>query len=104
MGRDRASSVSAIGTVTDVGPRSGSASWRSTLVGMAACCKYASPITTRGRGGSIINMSSANALVARLGWALYDASKAAMLALTRDMACDLAAQPIRVNAVWPGFG
>jgi NAD(P)-dependent dehydrogenase (short-subunit alcohol dehydrogenase family) len=73
------------------------------LIGMAACCKYAIPAMVRGGGGSIINVSSANAEVARPGWALYDASKAAVLALTRDMACDHAADNIRVNAVCPGF-
>src|SRR5919199_4743255 len=57
----------------------------------------------RGGGGSIINVSSANAQVARPGWALYDATKAGLLALTRDMACDHAGQNIRVNAVLPGF-
>jgi NAD(P)-dependent dehydrogenase (short-subunit alcohol dehydrogenase family) len=57
----------------------------------------------QGGGGSIINVSSVNALVPRPGWALYDASKAALLALTRDMACDHAGQGIRVNAVCPGF-
>jgi len=73
------------------------------LLGLAACCKYAIPAMAQDGGGSIINVSSENALVARPGWAIYDASKAAVLALSRDMACDHAAQGIRVNAVCPGF-
>jgi NAD(P)-dependent dehydrogenase (short-subunit alcohol dehydrogenase family) len=73
------------------------------LLGMAACCKYAIPELARAGGGSIINVSSVNALVARPGWAIYDASKAAVLALTRDLACDHARDGIRVNAVCPGF-
>jgi NAD(P)-dependent dehydrogenase (short-subunit alcohol dehydrogenase family) len=73
------------------------------LLGMAACCKYAIPAMVNAGGGSIINVSSMGAEVPRPGWAIYDASKAAVLALTRDMACDRARQGIRVNAVCPGF-
>lgn len=73
------------------------------LLGMAACCKYAIPAMVRVGRGSIINVSSEGAESARPGWAIYDASKAAVLALTRDIACDHARQGIRVNAVCPGF-
>ena len=73
------------------------------LLGMVACCRYAIPEMVRVGGGSVINVSSINAEVGRPGWAIYDASKAAVLALTRDMACDHARQGIRVNAVCPGF-
>jgi NAD(P)-dependent dehydrogenase (short-subunit alcohol dehydrogenase family) len=92
-----------VGPVTGATPEDWQRILGLNLVGMAACCKHAIPIMVQGGGGSIINVSSANALVARPGWALYDASKAAVLALTRDMACDHAAQGIRVNAVCPGF-
>jgi NAD(P)-dependent dehydrogenase (short-subunit alcohol dehydrogenase family) len=73
------------------------------LLGIAACCKYAIPSMVSAGGGSIINVSSVGAVSPRPGWAIYDASKAAVLALTRDMACDHARQGIRVNAVCPGF-
>jgi NAD(P)-dependent dehydrogenase (short-subunit alcohol dehydrogenase family) len=92
-----------VGPLTETTP----ADWQRilgiNLVGVAACCKYAIEPMARGGGGSIINVSSANAQIARPGWALYDATKAGLLALTRDMACDHAAQNIRVNAVLPGF-
>jgi NAD(P)-dependent dehydrogenase (short-subunit alcohol dehydrogenase family) len=35
--------------------------------------------------------------------AQYDATKAALLALTRSLACDHAAQGVRVNAICPGL-
>jgi NAD(P)-dependent dehydrogenase (short-subunit alcohol dehydrogenase family) len=72
------------------------------LLAAAYTAKFAVPEMVRAGGGSIVNVSSANAIVGRKNWALYDASKAAMLALTRDMACDHAEQNIRVNTVLPG--
>lgn len=72
------------------------------LRAVAYCCKYAIPEMARQGGGSIVNVSSANAIVGRKGMAQYDASKNAVLALTRSMACDHAEQHLRVNAVCPG--
>ena len=72
------------------------------LRAVANCCKYAIPSMAAGGGGSIVTVSSSNAMVGRGGMAQYDASKAALLALTRSMACDHARDGIRVNAVSPG--
>jgi NAD(P)-dependent dehydrogenase (short-subunit alcohol dehydrogenase family) len=81
-------------------------SWRFVLdvnlLSHAYCAKFAVPEMARAGGGSIVNVSSANAIVGRPMWSQYDASKAALLALTRDMACDHAEQGIRVNSVCPG--
>jgi NAD(P)-dependent dehydrogenase (short-subunit alcohol dehydrogenase family) len=78
----------------------------ANLLAAAYCAKFAVPEMARlaggSAGGSIVNVSSANAIVGRSGMAQYDASKAALLALTRSLACDHAAQQIRVNAVCPG--
>ncbi len=72
------------------------------LLAVAFCSKFAVPTMAQNGGGSIVNVSSANAIVGRKGMAQYDASKNAVLALTRSMACDHADQHIRVNAVCPG--
>jgi NAD(P)-dependent dehydrogenase (short-subunit alcohol dehydrogenase family) len=52
-------------------------------------------------GGSIINISSLSALRPR-GLTPYSTSKGAVIALTRAMAMDHAAQGIRVNCIAPG--
>ena len=55
-----------------------------------------------GRGGSIINQGSVAALVGVQYLAAYSAAKGAVVALTRQMAVDLAPRGIRVNAICPG--
>ena len=72
------------------------------LLAVAYGCKYAIPAMVDAGGGSIVTVSSANARVGRSGMAQYDATKNAVLALTRAMACDHAGAGVRVNAVSPG--
>lgn len=56
----------------------------------------------QGGGGSIINITSQLAEVARPERAAYVASKGGARSLTHAMAVDLAAHAIRVNAIAPG--
>ena len=55
-----------------------------------------------GDGASIINQGSVSALVGIQYLAAYSAAKGAVVALTRQMAVDLAPRGIRVNAICPG--
>jgi NAD(P)-dependent dehydrogenase (short-subunit alcohol dehydrogenase family) len=55
-----------------------------------------------GRGGSIVNVSSVQALASQYNVLAYTASKHALIGLTRSMAMDFAADKVRVNAVCPG--
>jgi len=54
-------------------------------------------------GGSVLNISSIDAFTSYSGFAAYDSSKAAVLALTRAMAIDHGRNGIRVNAICPGY-
>src|SRR5712675_761308 len=67
-------------------------------VGQAA----ARQMVKQGGGGSIINVTSQLAAVARPDRAAYIASKGGTRSLTHAMAVDLAAHNIRVNAIAPG--
>ena len=53
-------------------------------------------------GGCIVNISSVNAARPVPGASVYSASKAAVEALTKSLAAELAPRRIRVNAVAPG--
>jgi 3-oxoacyl-[acyl-carrier protein] reductase len=54
-------------------------------------------------GGSIVNISSLAALGNGGGRAVYSASKAAVNAITKVLALELADRKIRVNAIMPGY-
>jgi NAD(P)-dependent dehydrogenase (short-subunit alcohol dehydrogenase family) len=54
-------------------------------------------------GGSVINISSIHATHAFPDSVAYACSKAALVALTRNMALELAQRRIRVNALCPGY-
>jgi meso-butanediol dehydrogenase/(S,S)-butanediol dehydrogenase/diacetyl reductase len=60
------------------------------------------PYLRKSKAGSIVNVSSAFALSGRANMGQYDATKAAILAMTRVLACEEAQHGIRVNAVCPG--
>ncbi len=55
------------------------------------------------RGGTVVNVSSARALVGSPGTPSYAATKAGLLGLTRQLAADYGPQGLRVNAVCPGL-
>ena len=56
-----------------------------------------------GISASIINFGSYDGFIADPGLAVYCATKGAVHALTRAMACDHGPEGIRVNAICPGY-
>lgn len=56
-----------------------------------------------GKSASVINFGSYDGFIADPGLAAYCATKGAVHALTRAMACDHGPEGIRVNAICPGY-
>jgi NAD(P)-dependent dehydrogenase (short-subunit alcohol dehydrogenase family) len=60
-------------------------------------------LRARERGGAIVNVISRLASIAVPGMNVYGAAKAALHAITRGAAIELARAGVRVNSVAPGF-
>jgi NAD(P)-dependent dehydrogenase (short-subunit alcohol dehydrogenase family) len=65
--------------------------------------KYAIPHMILAGGGSIINIASVHGYLAAARSAVYEASKAAVINLSRQIAVDFGPQGIRCNAICPGW-
>jgi len=68
---------------------------------LRACQSFYEPLKASGRG-RIVNIASLGSFLAFHEVAAYCASKAAVLALTKNMACEWAKDGICVNAIVPG--
>ena len=70
--------------------------------GVFLCSRFVIPEMIRSGGGSIINCSSVSGVVGNLEGSAYNASKGAVLNLTKNIALDFVGQGIRVNNLCPG--
>jgi 3-oxoacyl-[acyl-carrier protein] reductase len=64
-------------------------------------CKYAVPALQQRGGGAIVNTASIGAVAPRPGVTAYNATKGAVVTMTRGLAMEVAPYRIRVNAVNP---
>jgi NAD(P)-dependent dehydrogenase (short-subunit alcohol dehydrogenase family) len=97
-----AAGVLAIGTAeaTDI------ATWQAmlavNLTGAFLGCRAMLPLLRQGRGGNVVNIASIVGLRGNPALVGYSAAKGGMLAMTRALAIDHAAEGLRFNAVCPG--
>lgn len=73
------------------------------VTGTFLVSKFALPLLRKSGAASIINFGSYDGFIADPGLAAYCATKGAVHALTRAMACDHGPEGIRVNAICPGY-
>jgi NAD(P)-dependent dehydrogenase (short-subunit alcohol dehydrogenase family) len=72
------------------------------LVGTFVVAREVGQLMKAHGGGAIVNIASVSALRGNIGRAAYGASKGGVVTLTQVMACELAPDNIRVNAIAPG--
>ncbi|WP_171210037.1 MULTISPECIES: SDR family NAD(P)-dependent oxidoreductase [unclassified Ruegeria] len=94
-------------TVEDTTLEEWNRSFAVNSTGTFLTSKYALPLmreaATSGSSASLINFGSYDGFIADPGLAAYCATKGAVHALTRAMACDHGPEGIRVNAICPGY-
>ena len=93
--------IMAHGTVVDTSEELWDSVLRTNLKSVFLMSKYAIPIMEKGGGGSIINVSSGAGIVAWPNQCAYDAAKAGVVNLSRQMALDFIGKNIRVNSLVP---
>lgn len=75
----------------------------TNLKGTFLCCREAGRHMIAQRSGCIINLSSQVGLTPAMGAGAYSTSKAGIIMLTRQLAQEMAAYKVRVNALAPGI-
>ncbi|MCY3917066.1 MAG: glucose 1-dehydrogenase [Chloroflexi bacterium] len=80
--------------------------WDRTLdvnaKGVYLAAKYCIPEMAKRGGGALVTVASVQGLFSQPNVAAYAASKGAVIAMTRTMAIDHAAENIRANSICPG--
>lgn len=97
-----AAAVRVYGQLADVSAESWARIIDVNLLGVANFCRAAMPHLRDAQGASIVNVSSVFGVIGRTDMGQYDATKAAVVSMTRTLACEEAQRGVRVNVVCPG--
>jgi NAD(P)-dependent dehydrogenase (short-subunit alcohol dehydrogenase family) len=74
------------------------------LISVLDVCRLAAPLLLAAPAASVINVASIYGLVAsRSPMAAYNATKGALISLTRQLAAQWGSRGVRVNALAPGY-
>ena len=76
---------------------------RVNLTGTFLVCKHALARMIEQRSGSIVNIASIEGIEGTEGGSSYNASKGAVVLLTKNLAIDYGRVGVRVNCICPGF-
>ena len=90
------------GEVQDISDADWARVFGVNVIGQAYCVKHVLPHMQAAGGGAIVNLASVSGFIAQPAFIPYNASKGAVMQLTRCLAMDLAPYNIRVNCVCPG--
>jgi NAD(P)-dependent dehydrogenase (short-subunit alcohol dehydrogenase family) len=90
------------GSAVDVGEPAWDAALGLLVKSMYLAAKYAIPELRRAGGGAIVNISSVHGQLYARGSMLYEVGKAAVVALTKQLAVEYGPEGIRANAICPG--
>jgi len=90
------------GDALDLKDREWDGVFATNCKGTFLCSQEAARVMRQAGGGTIVNLSSLGGAQGWPGMAAYCASKGAIDAMTRALACEWAPYGIRVNAVAPG--
>ncbi len=94
--------ITITGPITEIDAEEVMAKWRTNQLGQLLGMKHVVPALRRNGGGAIVNIGSEAGVRAAPGSIAYSGSKAAIAAMSRTAAIELAEDGIRVNAVIPG--
>lgn len=87
----------------DVTPESWRRVFAVNVEGLFFCCQAALPLMRAQRFGRIVNFSSTGARIGTPALISYNASKSAVLAITRGFAAQFGREGITANSVLPGI-
>jgi NAD(P)-dependent dehydrogenase (short-subunit alcohol dehydrogenase family) len=74
----------------------------TNIRGTAYCVKHALPEIKKAGGGAIVNIGSISSVLGQPSMVTYNATKGAILTMTKCLALDLGPHNIRVNCLCPG--